>query len=86
MVEPYQKPRFLIMSPLQKLTTEHTKNAERLRFMNKRIIFGHWAHGRKIFTTLCSMKDKIILSLRDLRGLCGGRSPFCSEVNHALRR
>ncbi len=49
MVEPYQKPRFLIMSPLQKPTTDHTKNAERLRFMNKRIIFGHWAHVRKNF-------------------------------------
>jgi len=37
-----------IMSPLQKLTTEHTEHAERVRFMNKRIIFGHWVHGRKI--------------------------------------
>ncbi len=63
-----------MMSPLQKLTTEHTEYTERVRFMNKRIIFGHWVHGRKkFFTTLCSMKDKIIFSLCDLRGLCGGK-------------
>ena len=61
------------LSALQKLTTEHTEYTERIRFMNKRIIFDHWAHGRKIFTTLCSMKDKIIFSLCDLRGLCGGK-------------
>ena len=35
------------MSPLQKLTMEHTEHAERLRFMNKRIIFGYWVHVRK---------------------------------------
>jgi hypothetical protein len=28
-----------VVSPLQKLTTEHTKYTERARFMNKRIIF-----------------------------------------------
>jgi hypothetical protein len=45
-----------------------------------RMIFDHWAHGRKMFTTLCSMKDNIIVSLCDLRGLCGEKSTFCSEV------
>jgi len=29
-----------------------------------------------MFTTLCSMKDKIIFSLFDLRGLCGGKITF----------
>ncbi len=29
-----------------------------------------------MFTTLCSMKDKIIFSLCDLRGLCGGKITF----------
>ncbi len=67
------------LSALQKLTTEHTEYTEyteRIRFMNKRIIFDHWAHGRKMFTTLRSMKDKIIFSLCDLRGLCGGKITF----------
>jgi hypothetical protein len=64
------------MSPLQKLTAEHTEHAERGRFMNKRIIFGHWVHVRKNFTTLFSMKDKIIFSLCDLRGLCGEKITF----------
>ncbi len=64
------------MSALQKLTTEHTAYTERVRLMNKRIIFGHWAHGRKMFTTLCSMNDNIIFSLCDLRGLCGGKITF----------
>ena len=65
------------MSPPQKLTTEHTEHTERVRFMNKRIIFGHWVHVRKnFFTTLCSMKDNIIFSLCDLRGLCGGKITF----------
>jgi hypothetical protein len=42
------------MSPLQKLTTEHTEYTERVRFMNKRINFCHQARVsvRKIFTTL----------------------------------
>ncbi len=64
------------MSALQKLTTEHTEYTERVRFMNKRIILGHWAYGRNMFTTLRSMKDKIIFSLCDLRGLCGGKITF----------
>jgi len=63
-----------ILSPLQKLTTEHTEHAERLRFMNKRIIFGHWVHVRK--NSQPSMKDKIIFSLYDLRGLCGEKITF----------
>ncbi|MBO9312923.1 MAG: hypothetical protein J7456_11265 [Chloroflexus sp.] len=33
-----------------------------------------------MFTTLCAMKDNIIVSLCDLRGLCGEKSTFCSEV------
>jgi hypothetical protein len=65
-----------IVSELQKLTTEHTEYTERARFMNKRIIFGHWVHGRKMFITLFSMKDKIIFSLCDLRGLCSGKITF----------
>ncbi len=64
------------MSALQKLTMEHTEYTERVRLMNKRIIFGHWVHVRKSFTTLFSMKDKIIFSLCDLRGLCGGKITF----------
>jgi hypothetical protein len=36
------------MSPLQKLTTEHTEHTERLGFMNERVIFGRWVHVRKI--------------------------------------
>jgi hypothetical protein len=64
------------LSPLQKLTTEHIEHTEHVSFMNKRIIFGHWAHVRKIFTTLFSLKDKIRFSLCDLRGLCGGRISF----------
>jgi hypothetical protein len=64
------------MSLLQKLTTEHTEYTERVRFMNKRIIFGHQAHVRKIFTALFSTKDKIIFSLYDLRGLCGEKIAF----------
>jgi hypothetical protein len=55
------------MSPSQKLTTEHT---ERVRFMNEWIIFGRLAHVTKIFTTISSMKDKIIFSL------CGGKVAF----------
>jgi hypothetical protein len=31
--------QYSIMSLLQKLTTEHTERTERVRFMNKRIIF-----------------------------------------------
>ncbi len=31
---------------------------------------------RKNFTTLCSMKAKIIFSFRDLRGLCGEKITF----------
>jgi len=68
------------MSALQKLTTEHTEYTERVRFMNKRIIFGHWAHARKMFTTLFSMKDKIIFSLCDLRGLCGEKITFLQGI------
>ena len=34
-------------SALQKRTTEHTEYTERVRFMNKRNIFGHWAHWKK---------------------------------------
>jgi len=64
------------MSPLQKLTTEHTEYTERVRFMNKRIIFCHQVHVRKIFTTLFLMKDKIIFSFCDLRGLCGEKITF----------
>jgi len=47
--------RIIKLSPLQKLTTEHTEHTEyteRVRFMNKRIIFGHQAHVRKNFTAL----------------------------------
>jgi len=44
--------------------------------MNKRIIFGHQAHVRKIFTALFSTKNKIIFSLYDLRGLCGEKIAF----------
>jgi hypothetical protein len=40
------------LSPLQRFTTERTEHEERGRFMNKRIIFCHQAHVRKIFTTL----------------------------------
>ncbi len=40
------------MSPLQKLTMEHTKHAERVKFVSKRIIFCHSAHLEKIFITL----------------------------------
>jgi len=65
------------MSLLQKFTTEHT---ERVRFMNKRIIFGHRAHVRKFFTALFFlMKDKIIFSLCDLRGLCGEKITFAGK-------
>jgi hypothetical protein len=66
------------MSPLQKLTTEHTEYTERVRFMNKRINFCHQARVsvRKIFTTLFLTKDKIIFSLCDLRGLCGEKITF----------
>jgi len=64
------------MSPLQKITTEHTEYTERARFMNKRIIFFQQAHVRKIFITLFLMKDKIIFSLCDLRGLCGEKITF----------
>jgi hypothetical protein len=28
----------------EKITTEHTEDTERVKFMNKRIIFGHWVH------------------------------------------
>jgi hypothetical protein len=66
----------LPLSPLQKLTTEHTKYTERARFMNKSIIFCQWAYVRKIFTALFLTKDKIIFSLRDLRGLCGEKITF----------
>jgi len=61
------------LSSLQKLTTEHTEHAERLRFVNN-----FWPLGacKKNFTTLCSMKDKIIFSLCDLRGLCGEKITF----------
>jgi len=62
-----------LLSPLQKLTTEHTERTERVRFMNKRINFCHQAHVRKIFTALFLIKDKIIFSLVK-------RSPFCREV------
>jgi hypothetical protein len=64
------------MSPLQKLTTEHTEYTERVRFMNKRIIFGHQAHVRKIFTALFSTEDKIFFSFCDLRSLCGKKIAF----------
>ncbi len=67
--------RISYMSPLQKLTTEHTEHAERLRCMNNKDNF--WPLGAcKIFTTLCSMKDNIIVSLCDLRGLCGEKITF----------
>jgi len=64
---------YFILSPLQKLTTEYTEHAERLRFVNN-----FWPLGacKKNFTTLCSMKDKIIFSLCDLRGLCGEKITF----------
>jgi hypothetical protein len=67
------------MSLLQKLTTEHTEYTERVRFMNKRIIFGHQAHVTKIFTTLFLMKDKIIFSFCDLGGLCGEKITFAGS-------
>ena len=37
-----------------------------------------WPLGacKKKFTTLYSMKDNIIFSLRDLRGLCGEKITF----------
>jgi|GEM_PF-897530 len=68
--------KFEFMSPLQKLTTEHTERTERVRFMNKRIIFWRLAHVIKIFTVLFLMKYKIIFSLCDLRGLCGEKITF----------
>jgi hypothetical protein len=67
------------MSLLQKFTTEHI---ERVKFMNKRIIFGHRAHVRKFFTALFLMKDKIIFILCDLRGLCGEKITFFMEVKN----
>ena len=64
------------MSPLQKLTTESTEHTERVRFMNKRIIFGHLVYV-KIFTSIFFlMKDKIIFSLCDLCGLWGEKMTF----------
>jgi hypothetical protein len=56
---------------------EHTEHAERLRFMNNKDNF--WLLGackKKNFTTLCSMKAKIIFSFRDLRALCGEKITF----------
>jgi hypothetical protein len=68
--------RNVTVSPLQKLTTEHIEHTEHVSFMNKRIIFCHWAHAREIFTTLFLLKDKIRFSLCNLRGLCGGKIGF----------
>jgi hypothetical protein len=64
------------MSPLQKLTTEHTEHTERLGFMNGKGNFWPLGACKKNFTTLCSMKDNIIVSLCDLRGLCGEKITF----------
>jgi len=64
------------MSLLQKLTTEHTERTERVKFINKRIIFGRFAHVRKIFIALFLTKDKFIFSLYHLRGLCGEKITF----------
>ncbi len=37
-----------------------------------------------MFTTLRSMKDKIIFSLCDLRGLCGGKITFLQWIQECL--
>jgi hypothetical protein len=63
----------LLLSALQKLTTEHTEYTERVRVMNKFWPLGAW---KKNVHNPFSMKDKIIFSLCDLRGLCGGKITF----------
>ena len=60
----------LLLSALQKLTTEHTEYTERVRVMNKFLAIGRMEEK-------CAqphVQGKI--SLCDLRGLCGGKITF----------
>ena len=69
------------MCPLQKLTTEHTEHAERVKFMNKRIIFGHWVH-------VSMFNERLKLSLVSVISVVSvvRRSPFCSEFKGDWRK